>query len=469
MRRFILIYFLPLLFLFACGQDKNEDNDAKHKLLGFLSVNKNIASFGKLDVKGVLEKSKLDKLPRVGVFMNAFKEIYKYTKMEDSIFFASEAFEGKGVNFYYLVDITNRDSLVEFCRGMGLTFEEKEALMVYESSQFSIAIDQNVCAIGQNDLGVNIGVKTRQLLSENNEKPADNAILNKILSANADMVVGVDLKALFIAMNGALSSTSEVSNFLDNSFIQTTVNFKNGEIKLKTENYFSNNLNELSFLKSSDGLWAQEIMRSGVGLGYALNLDVGELINFAQKLDPTINEKLSFLQILGNNSLQDINEFSKIWDGRLAYLVNELPDSQNEMGDFKLFVGLGESGQQLMEWLNLLYKEEDLKMNQVKNGVLVSSKLEDDVVALNSGGDPRFRSFGKKGFTFFMDFTKLKTLEITEGINLKYSDDLDYAAFEMDAQGANLSVFFKDKKRNVLELLGATTVESLYANDEIFL
>jgi hypothetical protein len=460
---------LPLFLLFACGEDKREANNAKHKLLGFLSVNKNIASFGKLDVKGVLEKSKLDKLPKVGVFMNAFKEIYKYTKIEDSIFFASESFEGKGMNFYYLVDISNRDSLVEFFRGMGLTFEEKEALMVYESSQFSIAIDENVCAIGQSDLGVNIGAKTRQLLMANNEKTTDYAILNKILSANADMVIGVDLKASFIAMYGSISSTSEVSNLLDNSFIQTTVNFNNGEIKLKTENYFSNNLNALSFLKSSDGVWAQEIVKSSAGLGYALNLDVGELINFAQKLDPTINEKLSFLQILGNNSLQDINEFSKIWDGRLAYLVNELPDSQNEMGDFKLFVGLGEGGQQLLEWFNLLYKEEEFKIKQVKNGVLVTSKLQDDVVDLNSAGDPRFQSFGKKGLTFFMDFTKLKTLEITEGVNLKNSDELDYAALEMDAQGANLSVFFKDKKRNVLELLGETAIESLYANDQIFI
>jgi hypothetical protein len=469
MRRITLLYFLPFFLLFACGEDNSETNSAKQNLLNFLSVNKNIALFGKFDIKGVLNKSKCDELPKVGVFMDAFKEVYRYTKMDDSLFFASEVLESGQMNFYYLVNITNRDSLVEFFRGMGLSFEDKEALMVYESSPFSIAINQDVCAIGMNDLGLNIAERTRQLLKEKVGTKTNATVLNKILSANGDLVVGFELRSLFLASYGSVFGHLKEDDFLENNFIQTSVNFNNGEINLKTQNFFANNLKTLSLFKSSDGEWAHEIVRSNKGFGIALNLNVGELIHLAQSADSSTKEKISILQLFGNNWEQIINEFSKIWDGTLTYSIRDLPNTQKVKQDFELFVGLGDGGQQLLEWFKLMYNEEDFDINKVRNGIVLSSKSKDPIMDLEPGLDSRFKFFGKKGVTGFVDFSKWKEVELTNGIKMEKMNELDYASFEMDDHGSNLSVFIKDKSRNVLEIIGEIICENLFVRNQIFM
>ena len=66
-----------------------------------------------------------------------------------------------------------------------------------------------------------------------------------------------------------------------------------------------------------------------------------------------------------------------------------------------------------------------------------------------------------------MDFTKLKDVDIAEAFTSKNIEELDYATFEMDGQGANLSIFFKDKKSNALSILSKSVAERLYFNDDL--
>ncbi len=459
MNRIIFFFFFSsLLFLASCGNKIDSGKNAKSKLIEFISANKKVAAFGKFDLKGIADKSELEKLPKVGVLLNTFKEIYRYTKIEDSVYFANEIVDSRSVNTYLLIDIANKDSLVEFFKGMGLSFEEKEELSVYSSSQFTMAINEEICVFGTNNLGKNPILETIDVLKEKEVANDNSTISRNILNSNADIVLGVRLASALDGLNDSTYTGIKSKKIFENSFVQSHLYFNEGNVQLKTQNFFSEELIAQSFLKSSDGLWAQQLLKTNTNIAYALNLDFVKLMNFVMKINPSMNEQLSYLQLFNNTSdLQDV------FDGRMSYMLSEFPNSENEFGDISIYVGLGKQGQDLIDLYRLFIEENDFKINQLDNGILITSK--DHEIESQTSNDKRFKDFGKKGFSFFIDFTKFDKNNLPDDLMRDYLADLNYATFEMDLQGSNLSIYLKESKRNVLSVLSQSFIESFFQND----
>lgn len=461
--RLIYVYLLPVLLLASCGNEVNIENNAKNKLLELIATNKKVVSFGKIDLKGLIDKSEVDKLPKIGVFANTFKEIYRYVNLEDSLYFANEIVDEKSINSYFFVDISNKDSLVDFFKGMGLNFEEKENLYVYSSSQFSLAINDQTCVFGTNNTGKVSKLKTFEILNEKNIAGDTSAIPKNILNSNSDIVVGISLASTLNELIDTLTNKNAYKLF-DNNFIQSKIQFNKGNIHVQTNNFFSKDLISKAFFNSSDGSWAQKLIEPNTNVAYALNIDVVRFLNFIGTINPSLNEQFSFLQLFENIPLKNANDFQEIFDGRLAYILNEYPNLENEYGDMSLFVGLGKEGQQLINLYRLMVEENDFVVNDVNNGVLISSREKSDETKHTY--DSRFLDFGKKGVSFFIDFTKFRGNNLPEDIYLDYIADLNYATFDMDFQGSKLILFTKETNKNVLSFLTQSIVKSFFQNEK---
>jgi hypothetical protein len=457
-------FFLPTLLLISCGNDQNIEKNAKTKLLELISTNKKVVSFGKIDLKGLIDKSEVDDLPKVGVLVNTFKEIYRYVNLEDSLYFANEIVDDKSINSYFFVDVSNKDSLVDFFKGMGLNFEEKENLYVYSSSQFSLAINDQTCVLGTNNIGEVSKLKTFEILNEKNISGDTSTIPQNILNSNSDIVVGISLASTLNELNDPLTNKN-TNKLFDNNFIQSQIQFNKGNIHVKTNNIFSKDLLSKAFFNKSDGSWAQKLIEPNTNVAYALNIDVVRFLNFMGTINPSFNEQFSFLQLFENIPLKNNNDFQEIFDGRMAYILNEYPNLENEFGDMSLFLGLGKEGQQLINLYRLMVEENDFVVNEVNNGVLLSTMKK--TVETKNIYDSRFLDFGKKGISFFIDFKKLRVNNLPEDINLDYITDLNYATFEMDFQGSNLILFTKESNKNVLSVLTQSIVKSLFQNENL--
>jgi hypothetical protein len=462
--RLIFFHLMPVLFLASCGKEVNIENNAKTKLLELIATNKKVVSFGKIDLKGLIDKSEVEKLPKVGVLVNTFKEIYRYVNLEDSLYFANEIVDEMSINSYFFVDISNKDSLVDFFKGMGLNLEEKGNLYVYSSSQFSLAINDQTCVLGTNNTGKVSKLKTFEILNEKNLTGDTSVIPKNILNGNSDIVVGISLASTFNELNDTLTNKN-ANKLFDNNFIQSQIQFNKGNIHVQTNNFFSKDLMSKTFFNSSDGSWAQKFIEPNTHIAYALNIDVVRFLNFIGIINPSLNEQFSFLQLFENIPLKNTNDFQEIFDGRMAYILNEFPNLENEYGDMSLFVGLGKEGQQLINLYRLMVEENDFVVNAANNGVLISSREKS--VETQKLYDSRFLDFGKKGVSFFIDFTKFQGNNLPEDFNLDYITDLNYATFEMDFQGSELILFTKESNKNVLSVLTQSIFKSFFQNEKL--
>ncbi len=461
--RLIFVNLLTLLLFASCGNDPNIENNAKNKLLELIATNKKVVSFGKIDLKGLIDKSEVDKLQKVGVFVNTFKEIHRYINLEDSLYFANEIVDEKSINSYFFVEVSNKDSLVDFFKGMGLNFEEKGNLYVYSSTQFSVAINDLTCVLGTNNTGKVSELKTFEILNEKNITVDSTSIPKNILNSNSDIVVGISLASTMNELNDPITNKNSYK-FFDNNFIQSKIQFNRGNIHIQTNNFFSQDLLSKAFFNSSDGSWAQKLIEPNTNVAYALNIDVVKFFNFIGTINPSFYEQFSILQLFENIPLKNTNDFQEIFDGRMAYILNEFPNLENEYGDMILFLGLGKEGQQLINLYRLMVEENDFVVNYVNNGVWISQREKN--VETKKINDSRFLDFGKKGVSFFIDFTKFRGNNLPADVNLEYITDLNYATFEMDFQGSELILFTKETNKNVLSALIHSIVKGFYQNEK---
>jgi hypothetical protein len=304
--------------------------------------------------------------------------------------------------------------------------------------------------------------KTLEILGEKKISVDTSIIPKNILNTNSDIVFGISLASPLHVLNDTLSMQNAFK-LLNNSFIQSHIQFNKGNIQLITKNIFSSDLLENSFFKASNGLWTQELIKGNTSVAYALNIDIVKCLKFIATINPTLNEQFSYLQFLKNLPIQNMTDFQKIFDGRMAFMVNEYPNAQNEFGDMRLFLGLGEEGQTLINLYRLFVEENDFIFSEVADGVLVSTSQNKDTTKQII--DNRFKEFGKKGFSFFIDFTQFNSKNIPEGINFENISDLKCATFDMDFQGSKLLVSLKDSSKNVLSILSQSIIKSFFQNE----
>ena len=462
MSRFLVFIPLVLFMFYGCGSATKMSGNAKYKLKQVISVNDNILSFGKADIKGIIEKSTLSDLPKIGVFNNLIEECYRYLNVEDSLYFASELLASNSINTYFILNVKNQDELVEFLKGVGFSFEEKADVLISSSKSLSIAISDNLCILANNNLGLNTRTKTIDFIETSSFTFDKSNIINEILDDNADIVTGLNLKSTIVGLNGLTESTNEIDRLFENSFIKSKVELNKGQIKVSTVHYLSNEIQKYLFLKESNGEWIRKIANKDFAAALSLNIDMGKLSMFVKNINPIIYEQLYNLSLFDLATLKNSNEIQNIFDGRLGCFLHSMPSKDHKYGVFSVFVGLGEKGAELIELIKLIANKEGIIVSQMDKGVMLTlgntstQQPQEKNIELN-----RIDFLGRKGISMFINFGKLKYNFIaTSTVEKALINALESVKFELSSNGSMLEINFKDKEKYALSTVLNSILES---------
>ena len=292
---------------------------------------------------------------------NTADEFKSKVNIEKPVYYAAEGpIESNGIptSFYTFINIKNSDSLVSNLTKKGYDFNENEGYKYAEFGKFCLGIEKNLAIVVFKQQEYN-AKDILNLAFSNTKGKFSNDLINKMLLARGDISASFDLNALYSSSNTELEKLSEekrkeIKSLVKNSYIQTTVEFKNGGLIIDSKNYFSDQLIDKLFFKTDKNTVLLSKLGKGTPrLALTLNLDINKLQNFINDYFPDFFNKIGdelggpvqmALMMGGDNSL------SGLFNSELGFSVFGEPQSSGGfIPDFTVFLGLGDKGNSIAE------------------------------------------------------------------------------------------------------------------------
>ena len=459
----ILGSLVLMALLFSCGG--NQDNrPLKEYVSAFLAENESIIAFGKADLNTMLNKSDYKSIPKLGVILDAELKAYQgILNRKTPAYFALEGpllEDGAPTTSYVFLEVVNADSLAKKLTQQGFDLNTSGDFQFFQSGDISLGI--------RNNLAVLISKKEdfdgEKLLTQTFDKVKQDVSggkMDKILSVQSDLVIGMNISNLYTTSATDLSDLSEekqkkLKDMVADSYIQTTISFDNGAAILETKNLFSKILQSKLFFKSD--ATSSIISNLGTGkptLGLSMNIDMKKLQAFMDEYSP--NTLKDFAEIMGGEfqmalAMGGDAGLAGLINGQLAGVMVGEPNAQEGLSDFNLFVGLGNNGRTLAEGFQSLLSNGMAKVELNKKGLSAFSSLKYVPIPGENIDVPKgCEVFGKKGITAFVNFegVDLTSFELEDEQKLIYL--IKYVTFEMDEHGSKLLIRVKNGKENVLK------------------
>ena len=457
------IFFLSFLF-FSCSK-KNEKPLINERVSAFLESNKNVVLFGKVEINSLLNKSDLKKVPKIGLVLNSVLDEFKSTIiLENPMYYASEGpFDKKGIpsSFYTFISIKNSDSLVLDLTKKGYDFNEYEGFKYAEFGKFSLGVEHDLAIVVFKQEVYN----SRDILNlafSNTKGKLSNALVNKMLLAKGDISASLDLNALYSTSNTELEKLSEekrkeIKSLVQNSFIQTSVEFKEGEVIIDSKNYFSDQLkNKLFFKTDKNAVLLSKLGNGTPRLALTLNIDINKLENFINEYSPGFFNKIGnelggpiqmVLMMGGDNPL------SGLFNGELGFSLFGEPQFNGAfIPDFNVFLGLGDKGNSIADLVKPFLSIGTMKTKIDSRSVFCSTSEKYFPKSSKKISSPiGFEAFGKKSITGFANFEgmDMSSFELEGGA--KIITEIKYITFEVDSSGFIIHIKAKNQKDNILK------------------
>jgi len=471
-----LSFILLIFILFSCCND--EEKTIKNRKIenvssSIISNQKNIALFGSIDLKIILDKSKYAQIPLYGPFAESVLSDYlSHINLKKPVYYA---LEGPFDENYFSMDIKNEQSSTKFIfaeiknnkallafmqkQGFEKRSLKKEQINYFFKSKLMFAVQGNIliAIIGCNE----DEAKKKAISAFKNASKKENSQITKCLNKKGDLLVAVNLKELYNSSNTELNSLADstkksIEEMAENSFHVSIVNFQKGSMKIEGTNYFSPALTkELKFINSKGRKSIISQLGSGKPkAGIDLNMDFKELSKLSNKYFKQYNNILNQTVVgmfLPNTGLSGI--LDDILNGRISGLV--YPE-KNEFGgitpEFNLYVGLGKKGKKELQGIGNLFLSEmgDLSINNNSITLFTSNKYKPNKGDLIIHDE--FVNFGNKPISCFVDLKDVDTREFEE---MTYGSikKIKRIYFEYDLEGGYLLVTTKDPDKNFLESL----------------
>lgn len=455
--------FVLMALLFSCGG--NQDNrPLKDYLSAFLTENESIIAFGKVDLNTILNKSEYKSIPKIGVILDAELKAYqRILNRKAPVYFALEGpllEDGVPTTSYVFLEVLNEDSLATKLTQQGFDLNKSDDFQFFQSGDISLGIRNNLAVLifKKEDFD---GEKLLSQTFDKVKRDVSGGKIAKILSANGDVVFGLNISNLYATSNTDLSDLNEekqknLQDLVADSYIQTTISFDKGSAVLETKNLFSEKLESKLFFKSD--ATSSIIANLGTGkptLGVSMNIDMKKLQAFMDEYSP--NTLKDFAEIMGGEfqmalAMGGDAGLAGLINGQLAAVMVGEPNAQEGLSDFNLFVGLGKNGRTLAEGFQSLLSIGMAKVELNKKGLSAFSSLNyvpksGESIVVPEGCE----IFGRKGITAFLNFegVDLTSFEFENEQKLIYL--IKYVTFEMDEHGSKLLIQAKNGKENVLK------------------
>ena len=455
-----LIYFLSIfLLIVGCGGSNNKT--VEESFTSFVQSNSKVVGFGSVKVKEILTKADYTKIPKFGALIaNQLTAFSGAINIDNPIYFAAEGpFDKDGMpsTLYVFAESKNQDSVSKKMKSLGyeMIADKENKFSYYQDKEMSISVKESLI------IGVfKPATKDFKSILAASYKLAENEIkedkVKEMIQSKEDIVAGINLESLYATSNTDLEKLPKekkdlLKEMMKSSYILNTVNFNPGEMVIKTQNYFSDELKKRIPLKQEIATNALQNLGTGEPrLGLLFNLDFVKLNSLLKELmleeefkDMTkefSNEELSFSKLFGD-----------VLNGQFGAVVYE--ESMAEGGltpQTNVFVGLGKQGKDGFDKLQI--PGLDLIQRDIfdSHAIFYTSeafKPTDEPIKVAQGCE----NFGTKPISGFIHLNGIPVEDFDAEGAYKFIEKIDYVYFEYGVDGGVLKLQAIDQKTNILK------------------
>jgi hypothetical protein len=455
-----LIYFLSIFFLLVgCGGSKNKT--VEESFTSFVQSNSKVVGFGSVKVKEILTKADYTKIPKFGALIaNQLTAFSGSINIDKPLYFAAEGpFDKDGIpaTLYVFAESKNQDSVSKKMKSLGyeMIADEENKFSYYQDKEMSISVKESLI------IGVfKPATKDFKSILATSYKLAENEVkedkVKEMIQSKEDIVAGINLESLYATSNTDLEKLPKekkdlLKGMMKSSYILNTVNFNPGEMVIKTQNYFSEELKKRIPLKQE--IATNAIQNLGTGeprLGLLFNLDFVKLNSLLKEL--MLEEEVKGMtREFSNEELSFGELFGDILNGQLGAVVYE--ESMAEGGltpQTNVFVGLGKQGKDGFDKLQI--PGLDLIQRDIfdSHAIFYTSeafKPTDEPIKVAQGCE----NFGTKPISGFIHLNGIPVEDFDAEGAYKFIEKIDYVYFEYGVDGGVLKLQAIDQKTNILK------------------
>lgn len=473
-----LIAVLSVSILSACSGNAKERN-AQEATSALIQQNKNIVAFGHTSVMDILNKANYKKIPKVNVLLGAQIATWsKGFKLDNPIYYAVEAPiapDGTPSAVFGLMDVTNKDSLVGVISEMGYTMESSGDLQYFQENDVTFGVRNNLFIVLSKKAPYD-GKAALEKAFKDTEGDLSEGKAQEIIETKGEIVAGLSLERLFGTSNTALNPAKkdELSKLVADGYIKAVTEFGNGQMTLKVENQFSDELKNLLFFDDNSGPGVAQKLNGGKAwMGIATNIDMRKLERFINNYLPEANKRIGeelpaeagfMLMAMGETA------YSSTFSGEFGLVATGNPSSMMGMEfEYNSFLGLGKKGDAIRSLIDAAMsgKPKTGDAYIVDNMAIAPRKDGIYAYALSNTGKgklivPKYaKDFGKKTFTMFIAFDQMdmKSLELEEG--MKVLEIMESLVVTSDSNGTTVVLTSKSKSGNILKQIADYYVASM--------
>jgi hypothetical protein len=455
-----LIYFLSIFFLLVgCGGSKNKT--VEESFTSFVQSNSKVVGFGSVKVKEILTKADYTKIPKFGTLIaNQLTAFSGSINIDKPLYFAAEGpFDKDGIpaTLYVFAESKNQDSVSKKMKSLGyeMIADEENKFSYYQDKEMSISVKESLI------IGVfKPATKDFKSILATSYKLAENEVkedkVKEMIQSKEDIVAGINLESLYATSNTDLEKLPKekkdlLKGMMKSSYILNTVNFNPGEMVIKTQNYFSEELKKRIPLKQE--IATNAIQNLGTGeprLGLLFNLDFVKLNSLLKEL--MLEEEVKGMtREFSDEELSFGELFGDILNGQLGAVVYE--ESMAEGGltpQTNVFVGLGKQGKDGFDKLQI--PGLDLIQRDIfdSHAIFYTSeafKPTDEPIKVAQGCE----NFGTKPISGFIHLNGIPVEDFDAEGAYKFIEKIDYVYFEYGVDGGVLKLQAIDQKTNILK------------------
>ena len=455
----ILFYLLVLFLLVGCsGSNQRLIEDS---FTAFVQSNSKVVGFGSINVKEILTKADYSKIPKFGgIIANQLTSFSGSINLDKPIYYAAEGpfdRDGMPAALYIFAESKNQDSVTKKMKSLGYEMiEDKEnKFNFYQDKQMSISVKESLI------IGVfKPSTKDFKSILASTYKKSENEIkedkIKQMIQSKEDIVAGLNLESLYATSNTDLEKLPKekkelVKSMMKSSFVLNTISFNPGEMVLKTQNYFSDELKRRLPLKQDV---AKDVLKNlGTGeprLGLLFNLDFTKLNGLLKDL--MLDEDVKAMTRDLTTEEIPLNElFGEILNGKLGALVYE--ETMPEGGltpQSNVYVGLGNQGKNGFDKLKipgLTLIERDVFDSHVLFFTSKDMKPSEEPIKVTEGCE----NFGTKPISGFIHLNGIPVEDFDAEGAFKFIEKIDYIYFEYGQEGGVLKLQAIDQKTNILK------------------
>lgn len=466
---FSVFVVTALLSIASCSGDPKE-RTANDALSSLVASNKNISVFGHVSVYNVLKKANYKRIPKINVIIDAQVSSWKSAfELEGPTYFAVEgpiSNDGNPKAVYAIMDIKGADSVVAKIHELGFSTEKAGDITYFQDGDVTCGVRNKIFVLVSKG-GNYDGKKAIKDAFKATEGDLSEDVPHEIITKESDLVVGLSLERLYTTSNTSLSQLSaskkeELKELLEEGYIETSVNFKKGEITIESRNLFSDDLKErLWFNDQEDASLVKKMGKGKPWMGVSANFDMKKLTQFATDFSPGGMNDITkaFGPEMGTMMMFSGLNVATSLSGQFGLVATGNPKAEGSEFEFNAFLGLDPKAtgmNMLIQSLfagspkkNGAYVIDNMAIKAKKDGIYaygIKNKAKGPLVLPSCASN-----FGKSTFSAFINFgaMNVKSLELPE--EYKFLEIVDCVSLDVNSDGSMLRITAKDKSKNMLD------------------